>query len=274
MEFNGNNFQVLRYGPNQRLKEETEYFTGNYDEIIERFSTLRDLGIQMSEDATFSEHIDNICRKVRQKCGWICRTFYTRNPQFMRHMFNSLVQPHIDYCSQLWMPQEGQQLEKIEKLLRDFSRKIPGMGQLNYWERLKSLRMNSEQRRMERYQILYTWKIMEGLSPNCGVNWSPVEERNGRQCAIPATNKGKASVKSMRNQSFQVAGPRLFNCLPKYLRNTKNCSIEEFKEKLDAFLTRVPDEPKADGLTPGASNQISGKQTNSLIYQVARRSGN
>ena len=117
------------------------------------------------------------------------------------------------------------------------------MSQLNYWERLKSLGMNSVQRRMERYQILYTWKIIEGLSPNCGVNWSPVEERNGRQCAIPATNKGNASVKSMRNQSFQVAGPRLFNCLPKYLRNTKNSSIEEFKEKLDAFLTRVPDEP-------------------------------
>ena len=134
--------------------------------------------------------------------------------------------------------------------------------------------MNSEQRRMERYQILYTWKIIEGFSPNCGVSWSQVEERNGRRCAVPATNKGKASVQSMRNQSFQVAKPRLFNCLPKYLRNTRNCSIEDFKEKLDAFLTRVPDEPKAGGLTPGASNQISGKQTNSLIYQVARKSGN
>ena len=57
----------------------------------------------------------------------------------------------------------------------------------------------------------------------------------------------------MRNQSFQVAGPRLFNCLPKYLRNTKNCSIEEFKEKLDAFLTRVPDEPKVNFEQEGTS---------------------
>ena len=41
------------------------------------------------------------------------------------------------------MPQEGPNLDKIEKLLRDFTKKLPGMQQLNYWERLKSLKMNS-----------------------------------------------------------------------------------------------------------------------------------
>ena len=35
MDFNGKKFQVLRYGAGSRLKEETEYFTGNYGELIE-----------------------------------------------------------------------------------------------------------------------------------------------------------------------------------------------------------------------------------------------
>ena len=81
-------------------------------------------------------------------------------------MFNSLVQPHIDYCSQLWMPQEGQHLDKIEKVLKDFSKKLPGLKESNYWERLRALKMNSEQRRLERYQIIYIWKILQGLVPN------------------------------------------------------------------------------------------------------------
>ena len=98
----------------------------------------------------------------------------------MRHMFNTIVQPHIDNCSQLWMPQEGQNLEKIEKLLRDFIKKKPGMEVLNFWKRLYKLKMNSEQRRFERYQVIYTWKIIGGLTQNCGVNWSEVTERNGR----------------------------------------------------------------------------------------------
>ena len=43
------------------------------------------------------------------------------------------------------------------------------------------------------------------------------------------------------------------------------------EETLDHFLSKVPDEPKADGLIPGAVDGLSGKQTNTLIYQVARR---
>ena len=29
--------------------------------------------------------------------------------------------------------------------------------------------MNSQERRMERYRIIYVWKILEGFAPNCGV---------------------------------------------------------------------------------------------------------
>ena len=167
------------------------------------------------------------------------------------------------------MPLEGKNLEKIEKLLRDYTRKIPGMVGLNYWERLSKLRMNSEQRRLERYQVIYTWKIMEGLTPNCGVNCSSTKERNGRTCKIPPV-KGRNSVQTLRNQSFQVSGPRLFNSMPKNIRNIKNCFLEDFKCQLDVFLNKVPDEPKSQDLIPRATNIISGKQTNSLIYQVAR----
>ena len=35
--------------------------------------------------------------------------------------------------------------------------------------RLKQLKMLSQERRMERYRALYVWKILEGISPNCGL---------------------------------------------------------------------------------------------------------
>ena len=56
-----------------------------------------------------------------------------------------------------------------------------------------------------------------------------------------------------------MAGPKLWNSLPKNVRNVKNCGIEQFKEALDNFLSKVPDEPKTDGLTPGATDLISGR---------------
>ena len=163
------------------------------------------------------------------------------------------------------MPTEGQNLDKIEKVLKDFTKRLPGMKEQNYWDIIKTLRMNSQQRRLERYQIIYMWKIMQGLVPNPGINWFQEREsgRNGRVAKLPQL-KGKASVKSLREQSFQVSGPRLFNCGPKDIRNMS-------KLKLDHFLTEVPDEPKGGGLVPGATNPFTGIPTNSLVQQVVRR---
>ena len=107
-------FQVVRYGPNEELKNNTEYFSGSYDEIIERFDSVRDLGGQLSDDASFNAQIEKVVKKARQKSGWVFRTFYCRRPDFLKQMFKSLVQPHIDYCSQLWMPLEGANMEKVE----------------------------------------------------------------------------------------------------------------------------------------------------------------
>ena len=269
MEFNKGKFEVMRYGENQALKCETEYFSGDYEEIIERKESLRDLGVQLTDDGGFREQIEKVTKKARQKSGWIFRTFYSRETQFLKQVFKSLVQPHLDYCSQLWAPLEGPDLEKVERVLRDFSRKIPELRGMNYWERLERLAMNSEQRRLERYQIIYVWKIIHGLAPNCGITWTERGERRGRLCDIRKL-KGKSSVQNLRRQSFQVAGPKLWNCLPKNVRNFQG-SQDDFKEILDQFLTKVPDEPKTEGLTPGAIDQQNGKQTNTLIYQIERR---
>ena len=82
--------------------------------------------------------------------------------------------------------------------------------------------------------------------------------------------KGKTLVQDLRRQEFQVAGPKLWNCLPKNVRNFRGNQVD-FKQTLDQFLSKVPDEPKTDGLIPGAVDGLNGKQTNTLIYQVARR---
>ena len=40
MQFNGKKFQVVRYGQNEELKNNTEYFSGSYEEIIDRFESI------------------------------------------------------------------------------------------------------------------------------------------------------------------------------------------------------------------------------------------
>ena len=79
-------------------------------------------------------------------------------------------------------------MEKIENLQSQFTRRIPETKELNYWERLKILKMHSQERRMERYRIIYTWKILNGKSANCGIK-SKFNERLEILCEIPQINK-------------------------------------------------------------------------------------
>ena len=262
MAFNGKKFEILRYGRNQDLKNSTSYLTPEAEDLIEVKECLRDLGIQMSDDARFSNHVDHVCSKVRQKSGWILRTFNNRSTFFMKFMWKSLVQGHIDYCSQLYFPSQSNGLENIENLMKTFTKKIPEVSHLDYWSRLRQLKMYSQQRRAERYRIIYTWKVLEGMVPNCGIEHT-YSERRGRECKIPDL-RGRQAIQSLRDQSFQVTGPRLFNSLPRYIRNLKNKSKEEFKEKLDQFLASLPDQPKIGDLVPSICNQNTAKPSNSL----------
>ena len=273
MKFNGGKFQVLRYGPNKLLKENTSYFTGNMEDVIDQVNNVKDLGVILSDNAKFEDQIEKVCKKARQKSGWVMRTFFSRDPEFMRHMYNTLVQPHLDYCSQLWAPQEGKQMENIENVLRNYSSRIPRLQNQNYWERLKTLKLNSMQRRIERYKIIYTWKVLEGLVPNCGIE-SMKSERRGRLCQVPRHKSQVTSVQSLRESSFQINGPKLFNELPRDLRKKTKCGVEEFKMILDEFLQKIPDQPKCPGLTPVAQKPDA-THSNSLLYQLAwaRREG-
>ena len=132
------------------------------------------------------------------------------------------------------------------------------------------LKINSQQRRLERYRIIYTWKILEGYAPNCGITTSyAASERCGRMCAVPKIkSQTRHSVKTLRYQSFQVHGPQLFNTLPKYIRNMTKCGVPDFKEALDNFLTKIPDQPKVGGLIPSTCDLFTLSPSNSLVDQV------
>ena len=87
-------------------------------------------------------------------------------------------------------------------------------------------------------------------------------DRVGRKCKIPPL---KLKERKKREESFQVAGPMLFNCLPKEIRNLTKVDVQEFKEHLDCFLSSLPDEPKIGGAIP-----LNAEKSNSIIYQVSR----
>ena len=55
----------------------------------------------------------------------------------MKKMFNSLIRPYLDYCAQLWAPMEGPSLDKLENVLKKYTKLIPELKHLKYSDGLK-----------------------------------------------------------------------------------------------------------------------------------------
>ena len=183
----------------------------------------------------------------------------------MKFYWKTYVQPILDYASQVWAPIEGGLLYKLESLLRSYTSKISDIKHLHYWQRLKSLNMYSLNRRYERYRVMYCHKIIHGMTPNCGLHWT-MTPKYGHMFKLKDFGKYEHSN---RKQSFQFMGPRLFNAIPISLRPyIYSLSFDQWKMELDKFLSEIPDHPITGPKESGLCENLTSKQTNSLLYWI------
>ena len=185
------------------------------EEILYPVKNVRDLGVQVSNDLSWSRHIGSMVTKARSKLSWVFSVFKTRDRTVMTSLYKSLVRSTLEYCCPLWNPGKVTDIQLIEGVQRTFTRRISGLQHLNYWERLAHLKLMSLQRRRERYVILMMWKILHKVVPNCCDIKFKMTPRNGITAVIPPLAKSS----TLRNQtlydrSFAVQGPKLWNKVP------------------------------------------------------------
>ena len=262
MSFNNSKFEVMRYGLNCELKQSTEYTAHNGDKIESKTDT-RDLGVTMSDDATFSAHIRNVVKRARSQMGWVLRAFSTREELAMMTLYKSMIRPLLEYCCQLWNPWKASDVKALEGIQRTFTSKIISLNGLNYWQRLQKLGLYSLERRRERYIIIYIWKVINNYVPNVE-NGSEAcirtreHHRFGTQCVVQRLPpRAPTRVETIHSNYLTTKGPTLFNALPREIREARG-SPDAFKKRLDKFLQRLPDEPKLNGYQIAAnSNRIT-----------------
>ena len=190
----------------------------------------------------------------------------------MLSLWKSLVLPKLEYCCQLWSPHKTGDITKLEAVQRTFTSRIGGMENLDYWGRLKALKLYSLQRRRERYIIIYVWKMLEGLVPNIGmqVNNHP---RRGRLCYVRSTRGVTHRVKTITHHSFTHMGTRLFNSAPMGIRSLSGITTEKFKYHLDSWLSTVPDEPPTPGYPSQTNNSLQCLSQEAMGTRVPGDSG-
>ena len=156
MRWNEVKFQIMRLGKDEELKENTKFFTPNYEELIDEKDTIKDLGVLVDSNLRYKSQIMSAVSKARRKLGWVLRTFRTRSVYLLRRLWNSVIQPHLDYGSMVWVGQATKEQKLLlEGLLRTLTKSAWGCERMNYWERLQKFNISNNERRMECYAVIY-----------------------------------------------------------------------------------------------------------------------
>ena len=157
----------------------------------------------------------------------------------------------------------------IEKNTKFFTKKIEGMENLNYHQRLKKLNLYSMERRRERFLIMNGWQQLEGLRENV-LKLKTSERSKARRIQLGGVkfyrNGGARILPGVRTQILNSPArkvERLFNHIPSHLRNITGKTTEYFKKMLDEWLMKeVPDQPKC-------GNYKIAARSNSIIDQYS-----
>ena len=162
MELHEEKFEVISYPLNasKSLRElpfyptTLEYSTPK-GHVIAPKDTVRDLGVYVSGNRSWSPHIEMTVQGARKMAAWALSAFRDRSQTVMLTLYKSLIRSKLEYCCPVWSPTNVGDIQKLENVQRFFTRKIAGCKELQYWDRIKKLNILSLQRRRERFWIIH-----------------------------------------------------------------------------------------------------------------------
>ena len=242
MELNKKKFQLIQYGSNNELK--LFYDTGQKTPL-QKESDIKDLGVYVSENLSWETHIVDAIKRGRKFMGWILRSFRSRKAEVIITLYQAYVIPRLEYASILWTPYLIQDITRMESIQRTITAKVEGVQHLNYHQRLRALKLYSLQRRRERYIAIYMYKISKNLVPN-NMNLEFYDtSRHGLKCRQLKLPASTTHLSTVRKNSFISVGPAIFNILPPNIKAAEK--LDQYKARLDPFLSTLPDLPPTHG---------------------------
>ena len=134
---------------------------------IERVETYKCLGVGLDESWTWEYHISSIVSMVSKALGVLRRLKPLLSRSTLVLIYNSLIQPHFDYCTIVWDNLGkglGQKLQRLQNRAArittesDYNVRSPDILTLISWT-------NLETRRTQQFKT-FMYKTVNGMFPN------------------------------------------------------------------------------------------------------------
>ena len=234
LKFNVSKCKVMHCGAsNPRM---TYHMTqDSTPEPLEETCQETDLGVTVDNTLKPTHHCNKASSRGMFALKQLKVTFGTISSNNFKPLYNAFVRPHIEYCAQAVGPYMVQNFKSLGKVQRRATKLVQGMRNVPYEERLSRLGMTSVEERLQRGDLIMTYKMLTGkvkLDPEHFFERSQEERTRGHHLRL---TKKRARLHARGNFfSHRVVSP--WNALPEEVVSaaTTNC----FKNRLDHWTTR------------------------------------
>ena len=209
------------------------------DKPLESVTHISDLGVIVSKDLSWANHIEDICTKANKTLGLIKRVCARDvvDANTRKLLYCAVVRPKLEYASCVWSPYSAKQRKLIENVQRRATKFILNYPprDVTYRDRLISLNILPLEHRRELHDLTLLYKIKYNLL-NVTFN----------QYLTPATNPyvtrnfdpNNYNIIVSKNQEFfrKSYFPRtviLWNNLPPNIKAAH--SLQTFKQHLHTY---------------------------------------
>ena len=94
---------------------------------LEKVSTIKFLGIYVDQNLSWNDHINYLLTKLRCGYGVVCKIKPLLNKAALLHLYNSLINSHLQYCITNWCFGSKTLCNKLQLISNKFLKMVFGV---------------------------------------------------------------------------------------------------------------------------------------------------
>ena len=211
----------------KHLSSEPNVCVGN--EAIERVQVTKALGVQLDEHLAFNSHVDHISSKISAGISALKRIKEYTDQDTLKSVYYALVQPHFDYCCEVWDSIDATLSNRLQKLHNRSARIIMNCknehGQSSLALGLLGWKTLEEQRAQSTARLMY--KVLHNMAPtklNEIFNMSNTVHGHNLRGSNSTLFLPRPKTEYLK-KSISFRGPKIWNSLSEQARNSESLSI-------------------------------------------------
>ena len=127
------------------------------------------LGVQLSNDLRWTQHINDVARKASSTLGFLRRNLRSSPQECRKVAYISLVRSTLEYSAVIWDPYHHGEIDRLERIqrkaarfiTRDYSSRQPGA----VTSMLIELKLPELQTRRQHLRLAFLFKVARGSVP-------------------------------------------------------------------------------------------------------------